>query len=122
MGSTAVTNAYVQVAWTVTSDARDKVVNGPVPYGLEFVKQLEPKAFHFKESRDSDTVHGPLRYGFLAQDILALEGEPGVIIDSTDDEKLRYNGEALVPVLVNALKELAAENAAIRARLDAAGL
>jgi hypothetical protein len=132
MGSTTVTNAYVQVAWTVVSDARDKIVEGDVPHGLEFVKQLEPKAFHFKEDRESDKPHGPLRYGFLAQEILALEGEEGVIIDNEDPEKLRYNGEALVPVLVNAIKEiasnleavtasneaLAAENADLKARVE----
>jgi hypothetical protein len=117
MGSTAVTNAYVQVAWTVVSDARDKIVEGDVPHGLEFVNQLEPKAFHFKEERDSDTPNGPLRYGFLAQDILALEGETGVIIDNEDPDKLRYNGEALVPVLVNAIKELSAKNDELEARL-----
>jgi hypothetical protein len=119
MGPSTTTNAYIQVAWTVVSDARDKIVEGDVPHGLEFVKQLEPKAFHFKETRDSEDPHGPLRYGFLAQDILALEGESGVIIDDEDPDKLRYNGEALVPVLVNAVKELAAENEALKARLTA---
>ena len=34
MGSTSVTNAYIQVAWTVVSDARDKTNFAPVPHGL----------------------------------------------------------------------------------------
>jgi hypothetical protein len=118
IGSTAVTNAYVQVAWTVTSDARDKIVEGSVPHGLEFVKQLEPKAFHFKKDRESTEAHGPLRYGFLAQDILALEGGSGIIIDSTDPNKLRYNGEALVPVLVKAIQELSTMNAELEYRVS----
>ena len=121
VGTTAITNAYVQVAWTVVSDARDKIVQGNVPHGLDFVKQLEPKAFHFKETRDSETPHGPLRYGFLAQDILALEGEKGVIIDNEDADKLRYNGEALVPVLVNAIKELSTKVEELEAKLAAHG-
>jgi hypothetical protein len=118
VGTTAVTNAYVQVAWTVTSDARDKIVEGSVPHGLEFVKQLEPKAFHFKKDRESTEAHGPLRYGFLAQDILALEGGSGIIIDSTDPNKLRYNGEALVPVLVKAIQELSTMNAELEYRVS----
>jgi len=123
VGSTAVTNAYIQVAWTVVSDERDKTNFDLVPHGLDFVKQLNPVAFQFKESRDSDIPHGPVRYGFKAQDILALEGDDNaVIIDNENPDKLRYNGEALVPVLVNAIKELAAENAALKARLDAAGI
>lgn len=121
VGTTAITNAYVQVAWTVVSDARDKIVQGDVPHGLDFVKQLEPKAFHFKETRDSETPHGPLRYGFLAQDILALEGEKGVIIDNEDADKLRYNGEALVPVLVKAIQELSAKVEELEAKLAAHG-
>lgn len=101
-----------------------------VPHGLEFVKQLNPVAFQFKETRDSNTPHGPVRYGFKAQDILALEGEDNaVIIDNEDPDKLRYNGEALVPVLVNAIKEqqtlIEAQQQQINdliARLDAAGI
>ena len=123
MGSTAVTNAYVQVAWTVVSDARDKMNFGTVPHGLEFIKQLNPVSFQFKFARDSDTPNGPVRYGFKAQDILALEGEDNsVIIDNDDPDKLRYNGEALVPVLVNAIKEQQTIIDTLIARLDAAGI
>ena len=109
LGSTAVTNAYVQVAWTVVSDARDKTNISKVPHGLKFVNQLKPTAFQFKFNREEDKPNGPLRYGFLAQDILKLEGDSNVIIDNEDPEKLRYNGESLVPILVNAIQELSAQ-------------
>jgi hypothetical protein len=119
MGSTAVTNAYIQVAWTVVSDARDKTNFAPVPHGLAFVNALKPTAYQFKESRASTETNGPLRYGFLAQDILGLEGPGSVIIDAEDPEKLRYNGESLVPVLVNAIQELTAMVTALQAELAA---
>ena len=80
MGHFTTSNAYIKVGWTTVSDARDKNVQGPVPHGLDFVEQLQPKAFYFKESRENDANSGPLRYGFLAQDILALEGDSNVII------------------------------------------
>jgi hypothetical protein len=108
MGSTGVTNAYVQVAWTVVSDARDKTNFAPVPHGLDFVNQLNPTSYQFKVSREDDTPTGIVRYGFKAQDILALEGDNPVIIDSEDLEKLRFNSDSLIPVLVNAIKELTA--------------
>jgi hypothetical protein len=109
MGHTDVTNAYIQVAWTVLSDARDKTNFAPVPHGLDFVKQLNPVQYQFKASRESTETNGPVRYGFKAQDILALEGSNSVIIDAEDSEKLRYNGESLVPILVKALQELNAK-------------
>ena len=108
MGSTGITNAYVQVAWTVVSDARDKTNFAPVPHGLDFVNQLNPTSYQFKVSREDDTPTGIVRYGFKAQDILALEGDNSVIIDSEDLEKLRFNSDSLIPVLVNAIKELTA--------------
>jgi len=107
-GNNGITHAYVKVAWTVTSDARDKTNFGTVPHGLDFVNQLEPVSFQFKKSREDDTPHGDLRYGFKAQDIMALEGDNPVIIDNEFEESLKYKGEHLVPVLVNAIKELSA--------------
>ena len=121
-GHSSITNAYVKVAWTVTSDERDKMNFAPVPYGLDFVNQLKPTAFQFKVDRNTETPNGDVRYGFKAQDILALEGDNPVIIDTEDADNLKYKGEHLVPVLVNAVKELSAENTALKARLDAAGL
>ncbi|NQW26163.1 MAG: tail fiber domain-containing protein [Cryomorphaceae bacterium] len=109
MGSTSVTNADIQVAWTVVSDARDKTNFGEVPHGLDFVSKLKPLSYKFKESRDSDVAVGDLRYGFKAQDILELEGDNSVIINSENQDKLRYNETNLIPVLVKAIQELKAE-------------
>ena len=114
IGSTAVTHAYIQANWTIVSDARDKTNFAPIPHGLDFVKQLKPTAFQFKLNRESEETNGPLRYGFLAQDILALEGPDSVIIDNEDPEKLRYNGESLIPVLVQAIQELTAKVEALQ--------
>jgi len=122
IGSTSTTNAYIQVAWTVVSDARDKINIVPVTHGLNFVNQLNPVAYQFTDNRIDKNPNGDVRYGFLAQDILALEGDNPVIIDNKDEERLRYNGESLVPVLVKAIQELKAENDSLKARLDAANL
>ena len=98
--------ARIKIAFTVTSDARDKTCIDAVPHGLCFVNQLNPVSFQFKKSRDEEVPHGNKRYGFLAQDILALEGDNPVIIDNNNPDNLKYKGEHLVPILVNAVKEL----------------
>ena len=109
MGTTAVTNAYVQVAWTVVSDARDKTDFAPVPHGLNFVLGLKPTAYRYKIDRNATEGHGPLRYGFKAQDVLEMEGDTPVIVDAEDADKLRFNDQSLIPVLVQAIQELKAE-------------
>lgn len=109
LGSTSITNAYVKVAWTVVSDARDKTNFAPVPHGLDFVNSLEPTAYQYKESRDSTVAVGPVRYGFKAQDVLQLEGTNNVIVDAEDQDNLKFNDQSLIAVLVNAIKELNAK-------------
>jgi hypothetical protein len=95
IGNDAVTNAYVKVAWTVTSDARDKMNISNVPHGLDFVSKLEPVSFQFKKDRDTEIPHGNVRYGFKAQDILALEGEDNVIIDNENPDNLKYQWRSI---------------------------
>ncbi len=109
MGHVAITNAYIKVAWTVTSDQRDKTNIVDLDKGLDFVQQLQPKQYQFRTSRTNEIPSGNVRYGFLAQDILALEGNSPVIVDNEDLNHLKYNGESLVPVLVKAIQELNAK-------------
>jgi hypothetical protein len=108
MGTSSVTNAYIKVAWSATSDARDKNNFAEVPHGLSFVNQLAPYSYEFKLDREESETDGIVRYGFKAQDILALEGSNPVIIDNEDPDSLRYREAALIPVLVKAIQELTA--------------
>jgi len=117
MGHTQVTNAYIQVGWTVVSDARDKLNLGPVPHGLSFVNNLKPTKYQFKLDRNHNEANGKARYGFLAQDILELEGEEPVIIDNDNPDKLRYTSDSMIPVLVNAINELTAMVKALQAKV-----
>jgi hypothetical protein len=119
MGNNSNTNAYIKIAWTVTSDARDKTSFAPVPHGLAFVNSLVPTAYQFRESREDETPIGPIRYGFKAQDILAAEGPNPVIIDDEDPDNLKYNQDSMIAVLVNAIKELKAELDLVKAELAA---
>ena len=118
MGHTGITNAYIQVAWTVVSDARDKTNFKVVPHGLDFVNRLKPTAYQFRKNRESNETSGGVRYGFKAQDIADIEPE-GVIVDTTNSEKYYYNESNLVPVLVKAIQELSSKNEKLEARIIA---
>ncbi len=109
LGDNSITNAYIKVAFTVTSDERDKTDIQDITTGLDFVNKLKPKSFWFRKERGSDEKAGQQRYGFIAQDILALEGNNPVIIDNEQEDHLKYKGEHLIPILVKAIQELTIE-------------
>jgi len=120
MGSTSVASASIQVAWTAISDARDKTNINSVPHGLDFVKKLKPISYQFKETRNTNKPNGPIRYGFKAQDILELEGEPPVITNIMEDgNKLGVTTDYLVPILVNAIQELTVITDNLQAKINA---
>jgi hypothetical protein len=120
IGSTSVVSGYIQVAWTVVSDARDKTNISTVPHGLQFVNKLNPISYQFKKARDIDEPHGPVRYGFKAHEVLELEGENSVIASVTDNgNKLYMTTDYLVPVLVNAIQELTVVVDNLKAKINA---
>jgi hypothetical protein len=88
-----------------------------VPHGLSFVNDLQPIKFDFKKSRDDATPHGKTKYGFKAQDILALEGDSPIIIDNEFEDNLRITNSHLMPVLVKAVQELSTALDAALARI-----
>jgi hypothetical protein len=109
MGNIAHTCAMIQIGWTTVSDCRDKSCFKEVPHGLDFVNALKPTEYQFKKSRDSEETDGVTRYGFLAQDVIALEGDSPVVASATDPDKLKYTEAHMVPILVKAIQELSAE-------------
>ena len=92
----------------------------PVPYGLDFVTKLKPTAYRYKINREDTEGHGVVRYGFKAQDVLELEGDNPVIVDAEDSEKLKFNDQSMIAVLVNAIQELKIELDKVKSELKAA--
>ena len=121
-GHNSISNAYVKVAWTVTSDARDKTDVTPSTYGLSFVTALKPVTFKWDEREnyknsvpDGSKKKSKTQLGFLAQDVIALEESLGtssndlLIADNEQDYKLKITETKMIPVLVKAIQELKAE-------------
>jgi hypothetical protein len=120
MGNSAHTCAQIQVAWSAVSDVRDKALDpAGVPYGLLFVEQLEPIAYRFCNRETNEVTDDKLRYGFSAQNVRGLEGDIPVISNDDNPEKLNITDSHLLPVLVNAIKELSDKNKLLEERIAA---
>jgi len=122
VGDANVTNAYILVAWTVTSDARDKTDVVDQPYGLNFINELRPITYKWdkRERYEDNTPNGThketkTQLGFLAQDVIALEKKYGgragdlLIADDETEESLKITETKMIPVLVKAIQELSAK-------------
>ena len=112
------TTAYGTVIGDQTSDERVKDILGEVTYGLNEIKNINPVKYRLK-SGDRD------RIGFVAQELQNIV--PESVYDTgeffLDEENNPIEGEptklameyvALIPVLVNAIKELKAEVDALK--------
>ena len=93
-------------SWAAVSDERLKKNVQPLAYGLSEVVQLEPVRFDYKDDESEDSK----RIGFIAQQV-----KPVIPEAVTGSEETFYGMSAaeLVPVLVNAIKQLEARVAAL---------
>ena len=117
MGNADHTVACIQVAWTVASDIRHKCVYGEVPYGTDFLKGVNPIEYAFKNSETGEVTDTRKRYGFSAQELLELEGDNPIIVNDSNPDSYGVNYDYMIPVLVNAVKELDAENQQLKAEI-----
>jgi hypothetical protein len=94
-------------AWLFISDARAKRDVHGYDKGLQAVLALNPVRFRYL---DSDTH----RYGLVAQEVLGVVPE---MVSKTADDMLAVNPTHANWLLINAVKELAQENAVLEARI-----
>lgn len=108
------------VVGTQSSDERVKNVGAAVAYGLSEIKQLQPKQFEYKKDL------GVNKIGFIAQEVESII--PEAVFDTGneldghqegDRTKLGMEYVAIIPVLVNAVKELSAEVDTLKTKVAA---
>lgn len=109
LGDSSITTLRCQVtSITALSDARDKTSVVPIQAGLDFVRQLKPVAFTWN-MRDGGKVGVP-DTGFIAQDLVKAQTDAGVTIPglvyAENPDKLEAAYGKLIPVLVQAIKDL----------------
>ena len=114
-GTTVARFAQGGGAWTFTSDARKKENVADLTLGLDFINKVQPRTFDWKE----DGQHSA---GFIAQELDAVVEEFNAdylgVVSKADPNSYSVAQAALIPVLVNAIKELAAEVAELKAKLN----
>lgn len=104
MGNSTITNANIQVAWTVTSDRRWKSDIKTSDLGLDFINKLRPVSYLRKNDETKK-----IEYGFIAQELEETLNKIGISsagILSKDSEGMygvRYND--FIAPMVKAIQE-----------------
>ncbi len=106
IGNTSITVVCSNGTFSTVSDIRDKTCICDLELGLEFIGDLKPKTFNMVTDRE-DPI-GSIsckRYGFIAQDVIALEGDDNVIINDDNPDRLGCTADHIVPILVKGMQE-----------------
>ena len=136
LGNNNITDLFCADTSISSSDARDKTDVSDFTIGLDWIKACRPVTYRWDKrtwyatseepygtpdgSKKSDRLH----IGFLAQEMLAIEKANGygntkndslITINNCDEMSYGIKYERLVPVLVNAIKELETRLAAVEA-------
>jgi hypothetical protein len=114
----SITTTAAATAYNTTSDYRLKESVLPLHGALAKVAQLKPCSYTWK-------VDGSAGEGFIAHELqnvipLAVTGEKDAVSDDGSPAYQAVDLSKVVPVLVAAIQELAAEVADLRARVNAA--
>tara|TARA_B000000532_G_scaffold210207_1_gene179392 strand:- start:1531 stop:2925 length:1395 start_codon:yes stop_codon:yes gene_type:complete len=134
LGNNSISNSYIKVDWTVTSDKRDKTDIESFTHGLSWINKLNPVTYRWDMRSnyedgipDGSKKESKLNVGLIAQEELEVEKEHGYA-NTSDDMLISHINPGgsygmqyskLVPVLINAVKELSAKNDALEARIKA---
>ena len=105
-----------------TSDRNEKNTIVESDLGLDFINKLNPVSY--KWNKDDGKTH----YGLIAQDVEETLTSIGKTVSDfggihkEDNSPMGLGYSELISPLIKAVQELSVENAALKARLDAAGL
>ena len=124
IGNNSVATSYIKVDWTVTSDRRDKTDITPFTHGLSWINKLNPVTYYWDNRSDYEdgipdgSKKGTqLNLGLIAQDEIEVEKEHGygdtsenmLVSHVNEDGNYGMQYSKLVPILINAVKELSAK-------------
>jgi hypothetical protein len=103
------------------SDARDKANVEDLGLGIHFIDKLRPVSFTWQTREGVKTKDGTKDCGFLAQDLLEAQSNDDAeflnLVLQANPDKLEASYGRLMPVVVQALKDVSAELKTIKQEL-----
>ena len=106
-------------SWTFPSDERDKTAIEDLTLGLDFITRLRPRKFQWN-LRHQTEKEGKEASGFIAQEVLALveatDSKYTDLVNTSNENQYSLAQTNLIPMLVNAIKELTARLEILEAR------
>ena len=130
LGDDNVTDFFCKQSTIQTSDVRDKTDVTDFKHGLSWIEKLRPITYRWDMRSkyvdgkpDGSKKETRINLGFIAQEVLEIEKEHGfasdkdmmLLVNENDDGNYGMKYDRVVPILVNAIKELAAEVKALKA-------
>lgn len=103
-------------SWTASSDSRLKDIDGPYQRGLDSIVQLNTVLFHYKKGNARKEPFDRQYVGLVAQDVQKIIPEA---VSERGDGYLDLDTTPINYAIINALKELKAENDNLRAEFEA---
>jgi hypothetical protein len=102
--------------WDVFSDIRLKQVHSAYEYGLSEICKLKPVRYNYKKDNELGLPSDQEGVGLIAQEV------QDVIPDAVKKNEKGYlllNGDPIIWAMLNAIKELKAENEGLKKRIEA---
>jgi hypothetical protein len=119
LGNSAITTIRAAVT-TITSlsDARDKDNIRALPLGIDFLRDIEPVQFTWKQRQANPVKDGTDEAGFIAQQlqdaVVKHNAEFVGLVNDDNPDQLEVAPGKLVPILVKAIKDLADSHEKLR--------
>jgi hypothetical protein len=105
-------------AWSFSSDVRKKEQITPLALGIDFVNELQPRHFVWKETKEESA-------GFIAQEVDTVvvnnQADYMRLVNKNDEESWMLAQTNLIPVLVKAIQELSSKVNELEAKLAGNG-
>jgi hypothetical protein len=102
-------------SWSNSSDERLKDITGAYEGGLSEILELRPITFYYKEGNERGLPSDEGYVGFIAQEVREVFPEA---VSEGSDGYLDFNMHPVNVAVINAIKELKAENEAVKSESE----